>query len=293
MIDAGNSHPWSPEVVAASARFKQGALVEQPPFFYAAGSRHGVWAFTRAVGDPSLMSELLEIDPADGPPFGLITTQTCDLNEQSPRPKQPWLMVAPVYQADTLLDQSQRTQVEQGQIGHLVMLAPPPLPAGIWVADLRIEVPLEKSWLVGKQPIEAFPDEDGYLRLARRLAQRRERPALDNVLSDGIVRSLRDGFRRLRGRRHQLVAQIREIRLFVDGTRLAPTAARLLVITHAKPSPAEVTRWFDSWWDEARSICQQQGLSLLANRYATLDTMTAADYVTSVPLDFDYLSPDD
>jgi hypothetical protein len=38
------------------------------------------------------------------------------------------------------------------------------------VVDLRIEVPLEKSWLVGHNPLVGEADEAEYLRLAARLA---------------------------------------------------------------------------------------------------------------------------
>lgn len=54
MIDAGIAHPWPREVLEAVARFKQGDLVERPPFFYAATRSYGIWAFTRDSGDPNI-----------------------------------------------------------------------------------------------------------------------------------------------------------------------------------------------------------------------------------------------
>jgi hypothetical protein len=294
VIDAQIGQLWPSEVVEAVARFQQGHLVIRPPFFYAAAGKHGVWKFTQDQADPALSSELLEIDPEDCPPFGLITTQTCDLNEQGSRRRQPWLSVVPVYEASTLINPSQMTPLERGMIGHLVRLEPPSLGSGLWVADLRIEFPLEKSWLVGREPIEAFPDEAGYLGLARRLSRRRERPALANSLSLAIVMSLRKKFGKLSKKRKQEVLDpVREIRLFIgNGTRIAPNTIQLLVIGHTDALPDDVTEWFASWWDEARAECAQNAVILLANRYGALDTLTAADYVASIPLDFEFLSPD-
>lgn len=294
MIDTHISHPWPTKVLEAVARFKQGDLVERPPFFYAGSSRYGVWALTKHTGTPDLPSEVFELDPDQGPPYGLITTQTCDLYEQRSKPRQPWFMVAPVYDARYLLHPSQDTQLRKGMFGHLVLLDPPGLPTGLWVADLRIEIPLEKSWLVGREPIAAFPTERGYLELARRLARRRERPALANVLSNEVVSSLRGEFSRLKADGLAVLDAIREIRLLISqGDRMAPSAAQVLVITHSNPPPDMVKVVLDAWWDEAHERCARQGLHLIGNRYTSLDAMTAAEYVTSVPLDFSYLSPDD
>ena len=38
---------------------------------------------------------------------------------------------------------------------------------------------------------------------------------------------------------------------------------------------------------------RSHGLLLLGNRYSDLDALTAAEYVASIPIDFDYLSPDE
>jgi len=295
VIDAQIGQHWPSEVVEAVARFQQGHLVTRPPFFYAAAGKYGVWKFTQDHADPALSSELLEVDPEDGPPFGLITTQTCDLDEQSLVPRQPWLSVVPVYEANTLINQSQMTPLKRGMIGHLVRLEPPSLGSGLWVADLRIELPIEKSWLVDREPIEAFPDEAGYLDLARRLSRRRERPALANSISVAVVRSLRNKFGKLsKKRREDVLDPVREMRLSIgNGTRIAPTTIQLLVIGHADALSEDVTEWFDSWWDEARPECAQDSVNLLANRYSALDKLTAAEYVASIPLDFEFLSPDD
>ena len=100
--------------------------------------------------------ELFELDARDRAAYGLITTQTCDINEASP--KHPWIHVAPVEQMD---EGDLAALVRQHRVTYLVPLAPPTL-EGLWVADLRLEVPVEKSWLVGRHPREAFASEGEY-----------------------------------------------------------------------------------------------------------------------------------
>lgn len=293
MIDARILRPWPPEVLEAVSRFKQGDLVVAPPFFYCTAPRHGLWELSRLADDPDAPQEVLELDPEDGPPYGLITTQTCDVYEQSPRPKQPWIKIAPVYDLEAALDKGQRKQVANHEIGHLVILTASGLPPGLWIADLRIEVPVEKGWLVGRELIAAFDTEADYIRLARRLARRSDRPALDNAVSDCVVRALREWLKTTgKARREALLGEVREFRLAISGPRLAPTAAQLIVIAYdALSEPAETA--FDEWCEAARPGCQAGGVALLGNRYATMASLTAADYDAAVALDFDYLSPDD
>jgi hypothetical protein len=154
-------------------------------------------------------------------------------------------------------------------------------------------VPLEKSWLVGHDPIDGFADEADYLRLAARLAGRRLRPALDNVMSEQVVGILRQAFSRLSSaRKSQLLGQVEQLRLFVTGDRLSPQAAQLVVITAGDPAPP-LRQWFDAWWGSVQQSTEAAGVALVANRYATLDELTAREYEHSVALDFSYLSPDE
>lgn len=51
---------------------------------------------------------------------------------------------------------------------YLVYL--PALEPGFWVADLRIELPVEKGWLAGQTPTKGFDNEDSQRGLGARLA---------------------------------------------------------------------------------------------------------------------------
>ena len=61
---------------------------------------------------------------------------------------------------------------------YIVPLDPPDLEDGVWAADLRLEIPLEKSVLVGRGPIDAFRDEDGYVAFGNLLEGQRSGAAL-------------------------------------------------------------------------------------------------------------------
>ena len=59
----------------------------------------------------------------------------------------------------------------------------------LWVADLRILVPVEKGWLVGARTAGGFADEEGRDRLARQLARLFARPAYATPLDRNFIRT--------------------------------------------------------------------------------------------------------
>ena len=85
MIDEGLEQPWPEPVPPASESFLQGHLIEQPPLFYAADLRHPIWRTTRLIADQTSEAErgedFVDLAPEDRPPYGIITTQSCDLSE--------------------------------------------------------------------------------------------------------------------------------------------------------------------------------------------------------------------
>jgi hypothetical protein len=261
VIDEGLDQPWPDPVRAAAQPFLQGHLIARPPLFYAADLRHPVWGTTRLVADETREidrgEDFVDLAPDDRPPYGIITTQSCDLAEERPEPQQPWLAVAPVYAVTA--DSSLRDR------DYIFQLAPPDVEGDVWVADLRIEMALEKGLLVARTPIEAFPDEDGYVAFANFLARRRGRPALASVFHEVLsattrrLRSERNAYRtlarRARGNVYKLMLAIE------DGTRLAPVAAKLYVVTDGPPSD-DARGWFDLWWNEARLVAESHGLQL-------------------------------
>jgi len=179
-------------------------------------------------------------------------------------------------------------------VNHLIALHSPTLPQGFWVADLRIEFPLEKSVLVGRVPIESFTNEEEYFKLADRLAEARRRPALDNSTSIHIVGSLKEYCESLKkSRRPTFLDPVYELRLAIRGTRLKVSAAGLIVILKQHPYAQEVVDFFDEWWQQTSPRALTGGIDLLPNRYTTLGRIRGIALVKSVPLAFGHLSPND
>lgn len=255
MIDE-DLEPWSEDVRDAVSRFRQGHLVEEPPVFYAADLRHPVWGQTHALAADAEADDtttiLIELDPDQGPPLGIVTTQDCDLDSEA----QPWFAVAPVYPVDDprLLER------------EYVHPLDPPDRTGDWLADLRIEMPLEKGALVGRDPIEAFPNDDGYLDFAQLLSRRRGRPALADVLHeliDRTMRAMRQESNALRNLCRRARRQVDRLMLAIpQGTRSRPEAVQLYVVIDGEADD-DVREWFGEWWDRARLIAERDGLQLL------------------------------
>ncbi len=265
MIDAGVRHPWPQDVREALARFKQGDLIERPPFFYYAALRRPLWG-TEEADEVEEGEEFDVVDlggPDAGPPYGIITTQTCDLNEERRDPLHPWFQIAPVYKLVGTLDEVEATLQRQ----YLFKLHAPVLTEGTWVADLRIEVPLEKSVLVGKEPIEAFDSEAGYIAFAARIGRRRDRAALASELVDAVAKSLSRRRRNNRNRFDRIFQSVQSVRLDInEGSRLRPVAAQVYIVTRG-PISDEDMEWFESWWDTARQEAEGHDIRLLPNGY--------------------------
>jgi hypothetical protein len=170
---------------------------------------------------------------------------------------------------------------------EIYRLDPVGLPVdGVWVADLRIEMPLEKSVLVGRQPIRAFASEQDEVAFGNYLARRRGRPALASVFNDVIRQAMQDlrnesGARK--SQRRRVRDRVYQVRLSIEeGTRLQPTAAKLWVVCLGEPdgeTPDDETRdWFGAWFDRARPIARDAGLQLHPVGYLDARSVDVALY---------------
>jgi hypothetical protein len=274
VIDRHLRGPWPENVAEACGRFKQGDLIKKPPFFYGVSSRSRIWGPDEendaddpveegeaddAVGDESHVDEL---HPDESPEFGIITTQTCDLSEQG-RPTQPWIQVSPVYR----LEGEPEDQEYLLSKAYITELTGPDLPEGRWVADLRIEVPLEKTVLLDRAPIAGFGSEDEADEFARRLGVRRARAALANELVETVIRLIRKKKANNKARAARVWDDLYKLGLQIEeGTRLKPAAVRLHVICTGDPSVL-VQEWFTEWEDGARHEAAEVDITLHTTRY--------------------------
>jgi hypothetical protein len=251
VIDRHIRGPWPENVTEALRRFKQGDLIRRPPFFYGVSSGSRIWGVAEeedGADDPANDgSHVDELHPEESPEFGIITTQTCDLSEQG-RPTQPWFQVSPVYRLEGQSEEQERLLSK----AYTAELTGPDLPDGRWVADLRIEVPLEKTVLVGRHPIAGFATEQEADDFGRRLGVRRARAALADELVKAVIRLIGKRKRNNRARAAAVWSEIYKLGLQIEeGSRMKPTAVRLHVISAGEPSDL-VTEWFEAWEDRAR-----------------------------------------
>lgn len=289
MISQYISGPWPKEVKEAVESFRQGDLIERPPFFYGHGGDVRLWdvgapddppaeeSATKESAERDNPPATLEEEPSaveelhldDSSPYGIITTQTCDLAEQG-EPQQPWFQVSPVYRLEGTKEEQDRLASKQ-----FIHELNGPLPEGRWVVDLRIEVPLEKSVLVGRVPVRGFASEEDADKFAHQLGRRRARAALANELVDEVIALLRAR----RGKRKGMWrTQIFRLMLEIEGgTRLAPAAVRLHVIANEEPTP-DVQEFFDAWEDEARDPAHAVGIELWPTTYHDARSISLVEY---------------
>src|SRR5919197_3269430 len=101
MIDRGlpnEADEWPDQVLERLAEWEQGDLVARPPLFYFADPSRAIWIVTREYTESSEGPEVIFAPDEMSPPYGVITTQTCDIGEEGrARPVKPWVQVAPVY----------------------------------------------------------------------------------------------------------------------------------------------------------------------------------------------------
>lgn len=280
MINDPIRGPWPDEVKEALEKFWLGDVIAQPPFFYGHGGEIRLWEIADDDGEgdgegelektEEAFSAVEELHPDDAPPYGIITTQTCDLDEQG-TPMQPWFQACPVYE----LTGSKADQERHASKQFIYELNGSGLPKGRWVADLRIELPIEKSLLVRRDPIRGFATEEDSEAFARALGRRRARAALANELVEAVIVLLRD---RRSKRRAMWKSQVFRLMLAIEGgTRLTPAAVRLHVITREKPSD-EVQEFFDSWEDEAREPAMKVAIELWPTCYHDAREINLPEY---------------
>ena len=159
----------------------------------------------------------------------------------------------------------------------------------LWVADLRLLVPVEKGWLVGAATANGFTDEAGYERLARQLTSQFARPAYATTLIEGLLKPL-----------SVLLAEITEtydgqdpiveVALALGRSRLDPTTAQVIFLRDG-PMNGELRERILAW---GRNIIERppDGINVLMPRIAELDEITAREYRTLDPVDISAFSPE-
>lgn len=295
-IDGGLDVPWPEAVLAAVDSLRQGDLVRSPPFVYYAHGAHPLygltreWAASRGSGPGSVAAN----EPSARPPFGVITTHTCDLVEEARpdkprRPKRPWVQVAPVYFLRANAGDARAIR-EGRRYDYLVwMSALGEHDNGVWVADLRISVPVEKGWLVGRDHRAGFVDPDGASSLSSRIARLATRPAYPLPLNDRVLHPLADRLQLLCNE-FPAADGIDKVCLELGYRRDDPEFVRLIFIGEA-PIPGPVQRALLTWWTTTFADDQPEGLLVVEPEFTTYDALTVQRFRRFDSFDISRLSP--
>lgn len=288
---------WPPDLLEHLKAFSQGDVVERPPFLYHADLANPVWRRTldyveAGFADPQ---EAVLANEDSTPPFGVVTTQTCDISEEDAgHPSKPWIQLAPVFDGSATINSGfRRLLADRRGPRHLFHL--PGVPAdGFWVADLRIEIPVEKGWLLGRQPIRVLADARSRAQFSEMLGRIRTRPAFAGAFVETVQRPLVERLRdqKTADAEHfaRLDEQVIEARVQMDDP-LAPKVAQVVFITDTEIDD-QTRAWFDQWWDGQVGPAAHAGVDLLPNDYRSYETMTAAEYRTLLDLPLDRVSPE-
>lgn len=266
MIDDGNTPLWPPEVTEKLRHFRQGSVIPSSPFTYHADATSPIWQATiNAVpeDDPVL---LVDLDPADCPPYAIVTSHSCDVDEEGANRK-PWVMLAPVYR---LPDDPRLGQIRAWQMAYL---APIPALGNDWVADLRIEFPVEKSWLVRHEPTDGYTTLEGFARFSRFCGDHRRRPALATSIWVKFIWDLRDRLVQLakedRALHGEFAKGVAHMYLAVNGDALIEPEVVQAIFVSDDPLPASVQNWLDAWWVDV--LTKGPPFDILGNRYLTFE----------------------
>ena len=272
-----------------------------PPMAYVADPEAPVWAesvqFAEEVtitGDPS-EPEIIRFPEQLTPPYGMITTQTCDLvEEDADPPGWPWAQLVPVYDMDEALNPGEKKLLRQGQFRRS-LLHVPALTPGFYVADFRISFPVEKGWLARQARVDGFGTEELRQRVGDRLALLSGRPAFAGsfiaTIQNPLIKALRELKRADRPAFDRMDEVVPEIGVLMD-SRLNPSNVQMVVVSTA-PLDAAQTEWWNAWWDGCRQKASTVGIILQALDFKVLDeNYSAAEYRRLTRLPLPNVSPD-
>ena len=288
---------WPDGVLEAVAQFRQGDLVRDLPLFYWADPMTPVHERTRAYSAEGTAGPEVVTFAAPAP-YGMVTTQTCDLAlEGDGPPNTAWVQLAPVFNGLSprpenpdlhLLDGGVRNLVRSGR-GYQNLLFIPQMPEdGFWFVDLTFEVPAERGWLARQERIDGFGDETRREEVGRRLAWLRSRPALGGRFVAAVQKPIADALRVLRVEEPAVYDEMHEKVLEVGfelTTRLSVSAARLCVIHDGAPE-ALLDWWRTLWTTTLTPNADTENFTLFPLEVEDVHDLSVANYrrLTRLPL---------
>jgi len=211
--------------------------------------------------------------------FGIITSQTCDIAATGPGARHPSVQVSPLIRLDQL-GTSRANAIRQKSSVEMILVEVPG-EAGEWAADLRISMPVSKSYLVGRTPVRGFSSVKDAMEFSERVAAKIRRPALHDGISGHLVDSLRAFLRRIRGGSPDWLDRIEQFRVRIkEGEPLYPKSVEIIVVTLDEPLRGEEAAPLRQWRYGERGPFTKacEGATLLPLRFLPLETISVRDY---------------
>ncbi|WP_189308766.1 hypothetical protein [Streptomyces albospinus] len=272
---------WPQGTLEGLEQFSQGDVVPSPSFVYFGSPGSPLIQTSKRYGQALSADMPMTVDPADAAPWAMITSATCDIAEpEVPRPKKPFVQVAPVVNLD-YLDGGQRGHIINGNMVHFVHLPALHLHfPGFWVADLRFDQPVEKSWLARQRPVRGFGSEAEQEVVGEALSWLRRRPAMGGAFIKHVQQPVNDALEDLRRSDKALWKTVdREIAEWaVDSdSRLAPTRAMIVLLSGADEPSDECVRWWRETVDHLRASAGDE-LIIAGPEFKRLDEITVTEY---------------
>jgi hypothetical protein len=127
VFDARIAPEWPEKVIDALGDLRQGDVIPWPvDTAYVTTDHHVVYGESTGEAAPTGAQFAVALEPA--PNLAVITTQTCDVDEQGLPRRKPWIQYAPLFRTSDAARRGLNTWPLDG----------PELPDGEWYADLRI-----------------------------------------------------------------------------------------------------------------------------------------------------------
>ena len=298
MIEPGlqrSRKDWPKGVLSHLQGFRQGDVFEGLPVPYIGNPAVAVHQQTKAYS--GFDSDMIGFG-ADFP-YGMILTQTCDIREEDSKiPRRPWILAAPVYNSATrywdsisnkersFLDGGIRKLLAVGRGPQYLLGLPDFVPSpGLWVADFRLVVSIEKGWLLDRNPIQAFDSEESRKRVRRQVASLLTRPAFDGRFEQAVRRPLVKSLSSLDSALYNAIYQEVENLAVEADNNVTMNRVQVWVLSREALSD-EVRQWFVEQNDLWHRISLDNGLNLLNIQFGVLRSMTADRYInlTMMPL---------
>lgn len=299
MLDSGipDRDAWPEGVLDAVATFHQGDVVEGLPLFWWADPENAVHDLTKRAVAVSAHERV--VGPRDRAPYGIVTTQTCDLAlEGDGKPKSAWVQLAPVFDATASAGPNGEPSLSPGQIATLKsglynskLWLPNLPPPGVWYAELSFEVTVERGWLSRRERIDGFADENVQEQVGVRLAWLRSRPALDANFTANVQEPLVNELKKVKKRKGlfaRMNDQLLEVAIRPD-SRLNMTAVDIVVLHNGVDD--EVRTWWEEQLVIARANAQSCGIDIIGARLLHAEQMSAAEYRSMITMPLNNISP--